>query len=93
MGAVEQWENIFGVRRDGEEVLFTNARMGFIQGDDGKADGIVDIMIGVEGKRRLEEILWRAKFEGLTLTKYGFEMLGINWQFVLIEQGGGKSRL
>jgi hypothetical protein len=94
-GAAEQWEKTFGVRRDGKEVQYTNARMGFIQAEDGKADGIVNITIGVEGKRRLEEILWRAKFEGLAVDHTGIvEMLGVNFRFVLVEaKGGGLSKL
>lgn len=83
--AAEYWEKTFGVRRNGEDVKFTNARIGFIKGQEGEADGIVSITIGVEGKKRLEEIIWRAKLEKLLTSDNQISMLGIDWKFTLIE--------
>jgi hypothetical protein len=72
-----------------------NAKMGFMKGEKGRTDGIVDITIGVEGKRRLEEILWRAKFEDLALDESdSLSMLGVKWRFILVDQQGReKSKL
>jgi hypothetical protein len=87
--AAEQWEKTFGVRRTGAASRFTNATMNFIQGEKGQAEGIVDITIGVDGRRRLEEILWRAEFEGVNVNSHGcLDMLGIKWKFVLLDEHG-----
>jgi len=84
--AARQWEEIFGVRRSGGSVQFTNATIKFI-GAEGKPEGLVDIEIGVQERRRLEEILWRAKFEGLTVDASGcVEMLGVKWNFILTDE-------
>lgn len=85
--AAEHWERTFGVMRSGDESHFTNATMRFIKGEVGQADGITNITVAVEGKRRLEEIFWRAKFEGVKVDSHGrLEMLGIKWKFVLPHQ-------
>jgi len=85
--AARQWEETFGVRRSGGSVQFTNATMKFIGAEEGKPEGLVDIEIGVQERRRLEEILWRAKFEGLAVDASGcVEMLGVKWNFILTDE-------
>lgn len=90
--AAEYWEKTFGVKKINDSSQFINATMEFIPGDNYKAEGIVRITIGVEGTRRLEEILWRARVEGVNVDNQGFlEMLGIKWKFLLIEQQRGHN--
>jgi hypothetical protein len=90
--AAKQWEETFGIKRNGDTIEFTQARLGFVKGEEGKSEGITEIRIGVEGQKRMEEILWRAKFEGLSVDKDGLvEMLGVRWKFVLA--GGEKSKI
>jgi len=92
--AAQRWEKVFGVKSSGSGIQFTNATMNFISGEHGQADGIVDITIGVEGRRRLEEILWRAKVEGIAASSSGgFEMFGVNWKFVLADYLRRNSRI
>ncbi|KUJ12325.1 uncharacterized protein LY89DRAFT_592825 [Mollisia scopiformis] len=85
--AAEQWEGIFGVskgKREGE-IEFTNATMSFIPGEQEKSEGIVEIVIGVEGQERLSGIQRRATEEGLKFTDSGcIDMLGIRWRFLQV---------
>jgi hypothetical protein len=82
VGAARQWEETFGVpRRDGDRLHFTNARMGFVAGVKGLHDGIQSITVAVEGKARLERMLWAAKEEGLYRDGC-VEMLGVRWYFL-----------
>jgi hypothetical protein len=95
-GAVEQWESIFGVPRGkGKgELRFTNTDVRFIEGEGGRAEGIAEIRIAVEGEQRRRGILERADKEGLRCEEKAVEMLGVRWVFVT---GGnetmGRSRL
>jgi len=92
--AALQWETIFGVQKNKESIEFTNAKIGFIKGEEGKVDGIVNVTIGVEGERRLTEIIWRAKFQGIALNESGcLDMLGVEWRFVLVDEERQISRL
>jgi hypothetical protein len=93
--AAGRWETIFDVKRNEESIEFTNSKIRFIKGEDGQADGIVTITIGVEGKSRLEEIFWRAKLERATSTQPAcLAMLGVTWRFILVgKQGLEKSNL
>lgn len=83
------------MKKNRDSVDFTNAKIGFIKGEKGQADGIVSITIGVQGRHRLEEIFWRAKIEGLITDESGcLNMLGVKWRFVVVdEQTGNTSRL
>jgi hypothetical protein len=95
-GAAKQWERLFGVKRVNDtEVGFTNAKMGFVEGKEGMNEGLVEIMIGVEGRERLKGILERAKKEGLVFDgEKRVEMLGLKWRFILVGRSeGGSSRL
>ena len=80
-GAARQWEEIFGIVRRKDLLCFTNARMGFIAGLKGQPEGIHSITIAVEGKERLERMLWAANDEGLCGDGW-INMLGVRWYFV-----------
>ncbi|KAF2009478.1 hypothetical protein BU24DRAFT_75694 [Aaosphaeria arxii CBS 175.79] len=84
--AARQWEEIFGVVRSRDLLAFTNARVGFVPGEEGKHEGIVSITVGVRGKENLEGILERAKKEGLCGNGW-IEMVGVKWHFVLTYYG------
>lgn len=91
-GAAKQWEDIFGVERSDErdnELNFTNATMIFVAGEEGKSEGLVEMVIGVEGKDRIDGILARGRSEGLGVDNEGIvKMLGVRWKFVPLERGG-----
>jgi hypothetical protein len=96
VGAAKQWERLFGVKRVSDtEVGFTNAKMGFVEGKEGMNEGLVEIVIGVEGRERLKGILERAREEGLVFDgEKRVEMLGVQWSFTLVDGSeGGRSRL
>ena len=81
--AAKQWERLFGVQRNGNSLEFTNMRLRFIPGEKGKAEGLANIVIGVEGKEGLRRILESATKEGLRVDEEGrVEMLGVRWAFV-----------
>lgn len=90
--AARQWEDIFGVARSRDLLAFTNARLGFIPGQEGQPEGLVSITVGVNGKDKLEAILERAKKEGLCGDGW-INMCGIKWHFVLTGYGNGKVKL
>jgi len=95
--AAKQWEDLFGVptgKREGE-IEFTNAKLGFVPGQQGKSEGIVEIVIGVEGRERLNGIYTTAREEGLKVDDEGcVDMLGVKWRFLwLREESGVKARL
>ena len=84
--AATQWEQIFGIPRSRDLVAFTNARLGFMRGEEGKQDGIVSISIGVRGEKKRNEILQRAEERGLLERDGGSKwvnMFGIKWYFSL----------
>ena len=79
--ASQQWEEIFGIPRSRDLLAFTNARLGFIRGEEGKPTGLVSITIAVEGKQRCNEIWKRASKSGLCGEGW-IRMCGIKWYFV-----------
>lgn len=94
--AATQWERIFGVPRSRDLCAFTNARLGFLRGQDGKPDGIESISVGVVGDRRRREVFRRAEEMGLLdgdgLMKW-VKMFGIKWHFVLTGEDEWDSKL
>lgn len=96
--AARQWESLFGVKRvEAQNLAFTNASLTFSSGKEGEREGIQDIVVGVQGKEKLDGILGRASSEGLKVQHedYGesFEMLGVKWRFLLGNENSRKSRL
>lgn len=91
-GASRQWESIFGVGMSRDLVAFTNARMGFIRGQEGKPEGLDSITIAVNGGDRLDGILQRASEEGICGEGF-IKMCGIKWYFVYAGGGRAPSRL
>jgi hypothetical protein len=84
IGAAKQWEGLFGIHANGAECQFTNAKLRFIAGEEGKADGLAEIKIGVKGRERRARILANAKAEGLCDDgEAAFRMLGVRWVFEL----------
>ncbi|KAH7346614.1 hypothetical protein BKA65DRAFT_595091 [Rhexocercosporidium sp. MPI-PUGE-AT-0058] len=84
-GAARRWEDVFGVQR-GEgsgEVVFTNAKMQFLRGEQGRKDGLVEVGIAVEGRGMRDGILARAREEGLGVEGDVVDMLGISWRFMV----------
>lgn len=84
--AATQWEQTFGVPRSRDLNAFTNARLGFVAGQEGLPAGIISITIGVRGQKRREDIFRRAQKYGVVKTERGrwqIEMLGVRWEFVL----------
>ena len=95
--AATQWEQTFGVPRSRDLIAFTNARIGFIAGEDGKPDGIVSIGIGVKTDKQRSEIFERAEKRGLLKKgqgSKGIDMLGVKWYFSLTtNEDGAASKL
>lgn len=92
--AATQWEKIFGVPRSRDLIAFTNARIGFMRGEEGKPDGITSISIGVNSDRRRSEIYRVAEERGLLKNNAGItwiEMFGIRWYFSLTTNSGEGS--
>ena len=75
--AATQWEQTFGVPRSRDLIAFTNARVGFIQGEEGKPDGIVAISIGVKSERQRDDIFKRAHEKGLLASDGGSRWLNM----------------
>ncbi|KAF1969979.1 hypothetical protein BU23DRAFT_557152 [Bimuria novae-zelandiae CBS 107.79] len=90
--ASRQWEEIFGVGRSRDLLAFTNARLGFIRGQQGERDGLVSITVGVNGKEHLDAILDRASKAGLCGDGW-INMCRIKWYFVLTGYGEAKGKL
>ena len=81
-GAARQWEETFGVPRVRDLLYFFNgAKMGFVAGLRGEKEGIHSITLEVEGKWRLERMLWAAREEGICGDGY-VTMVGIRWYFI-----------
>jgi hypothetical protein len=91
-GASRQWESVFGVGMSRDLVAFTNARMGFIRGQEGKPEGLDSITIAVNGGERFDGILQRASEEGLCGNGW-INMCGVRWHFVYGGGGEPPSRL
>jgi len=84
--ALSQWEELFGLPRDLNQLVFTNARMGFVKGTKGQPDGLVSITIAVEGEERLAGIVQRARERGVW--DEGFvKIVNLKWFFVLAGEG------
>ena len=93
-GAAKQWETLFGVKKVGiGEVRFTNSRLAFLNGQEGKSEGLKEIVVGVEGREKLLSILERARKEGFEVDervggKGGqFSMFGVTWRIISLETG------
>ena len=82
--ATTQWQDMFGIPRSGNEMYFTNARLTFLPGSEGKVEGLNSITIAVQGRDRMAQILDRARKEGLCRDRW-IEMLGVRWYFVQAE--------
>lgn len=78
--AAKQWEEIFGVPRIRNELVFTNGRLRLTPGEEGKPEGIAMITIGVDGDDNLKAIFDRASEEGLYRDGW-IDMLGVEWYF------------
>jgi len=89
LAAAKQWEETFGVKRRGELLCFTNSRMGFVAGAKEKAPGIHSITVAVEGKERMDRMLWAAQEEGLCGDGW-IDMIGIKWYFVEAREAASK---
>jgi hypothetical protein len=91
-GAARQWEEIFGVTRSRDLLAFTNARLGFVPGREGRSEGLVSITVGVNGKDKLDLIVERARKAG-SYAEGGINMCGIKWNLVLTGHGEVKGKL
>jgi hypothetical protein len=77
-------------------VQFTNARVGFLHGEEGQPEGMISITIGVVGDRRRQEIFNRAKEKGVLVDDRSgrfVKMLGLRWNFVLTAEDEWQSKL
>ncbi|KAG4433591.1 hypothetical protein IFR05_010918 [Cadophora sp. M221] len=96
-GAAREWEDVFGVERGKGigELLFTNAKMVFLKGEDGAREGLVEVGIAVEGRERRDGILKRARDEGLMVDGDVVDMLGVRWNIKVLDPRveKGKSKL
>ncbi|KAJ9614469.1 hypothetical protein H2200_002606 [Cladophialophora chaetospira] len=88
--AAQQWEDYFGIKREQDQLLFTNARLKFIAGVEGQPDGLDSITIQIKGKERYEKTLERAAKEGVCGDGW-VNLLGVKWYFVL-DDGEGQQR-
>ena len=79
-GAARQWSEIFGIGTSRDLLAFTNARMGFVRGQEGKPEGLDCITMAVNGKDRFEGILERTSKEGLCGDGW-INMCGVRWCF------------
>ena len=94
--AATQWEQTFGVPRSRDLIQFTNARVGFLHGEEGKDQGIESISIGVAGEKRRQEIFKRADERGVVegdgLRRW-INMLGVKWHFTVTGEDQPSSKL
>lgn len=82
--AAQKWEEIFGIVREGNELVFTNSRLRFREGDSRKSEGLQSITVGIRGRKAYEQVLDRAQNE--SVYKDGrVHMLGFEWCFVLLD--------
>ncbi len=89
-GATRQWHDFFGINREENQLLFTNANLKFVAGVVGQPEGLESITIQVKGKKRLEKVLERASKEGACGDGW-VNLLGLKWYFVL-EDNEGQQR-
>ena len=85
--ATRQWQDYFGIQAKGDELLFTNARIRFVPGEEGQIEGLESITIEVSGKERFERMLELVNREGLCGNGWT-NLLGVKWYFVLKEEHG-----
>ncbi|KIV97450.1 hypothetical protein PV10_01201 [Exophiala mesophila] len=85
--AAQRWNHLFGVPSQANNLLFTNAKLDFVNGVQGQPEGLERITIQVDGKDRLERILNIARREGV-YKDGAVEMLGVKWNFIV---GDGDS--
>jgi hypothetical protein len=90
--AARQWEELYGVSRSRDLLAFTNTRLGFVGGREGRSEGLVSITIGVNGRDRLDAIIERARGAEV-LINGRLEMCGVQWNLVLKGHGDVKSKL
>ncbi|EOA88309.1 uncharacterized protein SETTUDRAFT_107956 [Exserohilum turcica Et28A] len=90
--AARQWEEVFGVARSRDLLAFTNARLGFVRGRPGLAEGLVSITVGVQGKEQYESILERARKAGICSGRC-IEMCGVKWYLTLTGSGDNRGKL
>jgi len=91
IGAARQWEETFGVVRRNDLLCYTNARMGFVAGIKGQSDGIHSITLAVDGKERLDRMLWAATEEGICGDGW-VNMLGVRWYFIEARAAAAKGK-
>lgn len=82
--AAQQWSDTFGIPVTRNELAFTNSRMAFVKGEQGKPEGLLSVTVGVDGKARMQGILDRASKAGLCGDGW-FEMVGVRWYLVLLD--------
>lgn len=90
--AAKQWERLFGVASRDSELLFTNMRLTFVPGVEGKSTGLESITIRVNSKQHFDRILDAASKLGLREASC-IHMLGLKWHIVLADGWQEKSRL
>jgi len=83
--AALQWQEYFGVKREGSDLVFTNARLKFAPGVQGQSEGLESITIEVAGKDRFAKMLDIVSKEGLCGDGWT-NMLGVKWYFVLRQE-------
>ncbi|KAL2839414.1 hypothetical protein BJY01DRAFT_237122 [Aspergillus pseudoustus] len=89
-GAARKWEQTFGVIRDGSELVFTNARLRFLEGVKNVSDGLESITVGLHGKALYDQVHRTAREQ--QVEKGGqVLMLGVKWHFVLLDSKEIKS--
>ncbi|KAK1912027.1 hypothetical protein P3342_012510 [Pyrenophora teres f. teres] len=89
--ASRQWEDMFGVGRSRDMLAIINARLGFIRGQEGQAEGLVSVKVGLKGKKKLNAILERARNAGVCGNGW-INMCGIKWCFVLTGHEASKGK-
>lgn len=87
--AARQWEETFGITRSRDLLAFTNARLGFIAGREGRREGLVSITVGVNGRDKLDAIMERAREAGIC-AEGCIDICGLKWNLVLTGIGNAK---
>ncbi|RAQ99458.1 hypothetical protein DDE82_008233 [Stemphylium lycopersici] len=90
--AARAWEETFGVVRSRDLLAFTNARLGFIPGEEGQPEGLVSITVGVKGKEYFDAILERAQQAGICGEGW-IEMCGVKWYLTLTGHSEDRGKL
>ncbi|KAF2849603.1 hypothetical protein T440DRAFT_452502 [Plenodomus tracheiphilus IPT5] len=90
--ASRQWEDIFGVGRSRDLLAFTNARLGFVRGREGQSEGLLSIVVGIDGQAKRDALVERAKLAGVYRGDH-VEMCGVKWYLSLTGQGATAAKL